>query len=206
MKPKAICYFLIVLLAAGMMACGGDDAETEAPAAQTPTATPSQPSEPAVTVVVRNIDFAAEEQEIRELYEVYAIAHGEQDVDTLGDTWFKSEKQEDEVFTAWTFWAGTFERNDGWNAVNKAWDGIFRLRGGKMNVDITYIAIDGRAKDAVLRGEYAWGNQKGNLISTLRKQDKAWKIRAIDYTGGGNGKQVRDLVEPAHEVGDKGEE
>lgn len=205
MKPKAICYFLIVLLAAGMMACGGDDAETEAPAAQTPTATPSQPSEPAV-IVERNIDFAAEEQEIRELYEVYAIAHGEQDVDTLGDTWFKSEKQEDEVFTAWTFWAGTFERNDGWNAVNKAWDGIFRLRGGKMNVDITYIAIDGRAKDAVLRGEYAWGNQKGNLISTLRKQDKTWKIRAIDYTGGGNGKQVRDLVEPAHEVGDKDEE
>ncbi len=205
MKPKAICYFLIVLLAAGLMACGGDDAETEAPQTQTPTATPSQSSEPAGTIE-RNIDFAVEEDAIRALYEVYAIAHGDQDVDTLGDTWFKSEKQEDEVFTAWTFWAGTFERNDGWNAVQKAWDGIFRLRGGKMNVDITFIAIDGRGKDAVLRGEYAWGNQQGNLISTLRKQDKSWKIRAIDYTGGKNGKQIRDLVEPGHTVGEIAEE
>lgn len=202
MKPKAICYWLIFVLAAGMMACGGDDADTEAPAAQTPTATSSQPAEPTVTFE-RNIDFAAEESAIRELYAVYAIAHGEQDVDTLGDTWFKSEKQEDEVFTAWTFWAGTFERNDGWNAVQKAWPGIFRLRGGKMTVDIAYIAIDGRGKDAVLHGEYAWGNQKGNLYSTLRKQRDDWKIRAIDYTGGRNGKQVRDLVEPAHEVGEK---
>ena len=36
MKPKAICYWLIFVLAAGMMACGGDDADTEAPAAQNP--------------------------------------------------------------------------------------------------------------------------------------------------------------------------
>ena len=201
MKPKAICYFLILGLAVGMMACGGDDdaVDTEAPTTQTPTATTAEP----VVTFERNIDFAAEEEAIRALYEVYAIAHGEQDVDTLGDTWFKSEKQEDEVFTAWTFWAGTFERNDGWNAVNKAWDGIFQLRGGKMNVDIAYIAIDSRGKDAVLHGEYMWGNQGGDLYSTLRKQKDEWKIRAIDYTAGKNGKQIRDLVEPGYEVGEK---
>ena len=61
MKPKAICYWLIFVLAAGMMACGGDDADTEAPAAQTPTATSSQPAEPTVTFE-RNIDFAAKRQ------------------------------------------------------------------------------------------------------------------------------------------------
>ena len=45
----------------------------------------------------RNIGFAAEEEAIRELYDVYATAHGDQDVDVLGDVWFKSES--DDVFT-----------------------------------------------------------------------------------------------------------
>ena len=53
-----------------------------------------------------------------------------------------------------------------------------------MTVDITYIAIDSRGKKAVLRGEYSWGNQRGDLISALQKDGSDWKIRAIDYTGG----------------------
>ena len=137
---------------------------------ETPTTTSSQPAEPTVTVE-RNIDFAAEEQAIRELYTVYAAAHGDKDVDTLGEVWLKSEQDED-VFTAWTFWAGTFERNNGWKDVNDAWDGIFRLRAGDVTVDITYIAIDARGKEAVLRGAYKWGNQQGDLISALEKDGK----------------------------------
>ena len=120
----------------------------------------------------RNIDFAAEESAIRELYAVYAIAHGEQDVDTLGDTWFKSEKQEDEVFTAWTFWAGTFERNDGWNAVQKAWPGIFRLRGGKMTVDIAYIAIDGRGKGCGFARRVCVGQSEGQSLFHAEKAER----------------------------------
>ena len=202
MKPKAIYYLIIMLLITGMMACGADDDDTEPAETKTPTTTDSQPAEPAI--VERNIDFEAEELAIRDLYGVYATAHGDKDVDTLAEVWFKSEK--DDVFTAWTFWAGTFERNNGWKAVTAAWEGIFRLRAGDVTVDITYIAIDGRGKEAVLRGAYNWGNQRGDLISALEKDGSDWKIRAIDYTGGNNGKQVKDLNEPAYTFGEIDEE
>ena len=152
MRPKAIYYFMVMLLVTGMIACGGDD-DPEPSETQTPTTTSSEPAEP--VVVERNIDFAAEEEAIRALYAVYATAHGDKDVDTLGDIWLKSKS--DDVFTAWTFWAGTFERNNGWQDVNDAWEGIFRLRAGAVTVDITYIAIDGRGKEAVLRGAYKLG-------------------------------------------------
>ena len=203
MKPKAICYLIIMLLITGMMACGADDDDTEPAETKTPTTTASQPAEPTVTVE-RNIDFEAEEQAIRDLYAVYATAHGERDVDTLGDVWLK--KESDDVFTAWTFWAGTFERNNGWQDVNDAWEGIFRLRQGAVTVDITYIAIDNKGKEAVLRGAYRWGNQQGDLISALQKDESDWKIRAIDYTGGKNGKQVKDLIKPAYTFGEIAEE
>ena len=203
MRPKAIYYLIIMLLITGMMACGVDDDDTEPAETKTPTATTSQPAEPTVTAG-RNIDFAAEEAAIRKLYDEYATAHGDKDVDTLAKVWFKSES--DDVFTAWTFWAGTFERNNGWKAVTAAWEGIFRLRQGAVTVDIAYIAIDSKGKEAVLRGAYKWGNQQGNLISALQKDGSDWKIRAIDYTGGKNGKQVKDLIEPAHTFGDIPEE
>ena len=202
MKPKAIYYFIfVVLVSVGLMACGGDtDDETEAPDKQTqPTTTSSESTQPDV-VAGRDIDFAVEEQAIRDLYAEYALAHGDQDVDVLGNVWLRKEAKD--VFTAWTFWAGTFEKNEGWKDVNDAWEGIFRLRGGKMVVDITFIAIDGRGKKAVLRGAYTWGNQKGDLISELNKDDEDWKIRSIDYTDGRFGKQVKDLIEPAHTFGE----
>ena len=202
MRPKAIYYLIIMLLITSMMACGADDDDSEPAETKTPTTTASQPEEP--TIVERNIDFAAEEEAIRDLYAVYATAHGDKDVDTLGDVWLKSGS--DDVFTAWTFWAGTFERNNGWQDVNDAWEGIFRLRAGDVTVDITYIAIDSRGKDAVLRGAYKWGNQQGDLISALEKDGSDWKIRAIDYTGGKNGKQVKDLNEPAYTFGEIAEE
>ena len=202
MKPKAICYFVIMLLVTGMIACGGDDPEpTEA---ETPTTTSSQPAEATPTVVERDIDFAAEEQAIRDLYAVYAAAHGDQDEDILTKVWLSGESKD--IFTAWTFWAGTFEKNEGAKAVSKAWAGIFRLRGGNMEVDITYIAIDSRGKEAVLRGTYSWGNQGGDLISALKKDGNDWKIRAIDYTDGRFGKQVKDMIDPAHTFGEIAEE
>ena len=153
-----------------------------------------------ITFVTEFINFAAEEQAIRGLYAEYAVAHGNQDVNALANMWLRSEKRD--VFTVWTFWAGTFEKNEGWQAVTKAWGGIFRLRGGKMMVDITYIAIDSKGKTAVLRGTYNWGNTRGRLISELKKDGKNWKIRAIDYTDERFGKQIKTLVASAHIFGE----
>ena len=203
MRPKAICYLIIMLLITGMIACGADDDDSEPTETETSTTTPSQPAEPIATTE-RNIDFAAEEQAIRDLYAAYATAHGDQDTDTLGDVWLKSGSED--VFTAWTFWAGTFERNNGWQDVNDAWDGIFRLHQGAVTVDITYIAINSKGKEAVLRSAYKWDGLQGNLISALKKDGSDWKIRAINYTGGGHGKQVKDLIEPEHTFGEIAEE
>ena len=149
-----------------------------------------------ITFVTQFINFAAEEQAIHDLYAVYTVAHGNKDVDTLANLWLQSEERT--VFTAWAFWAGTFERNEGWKAVTAGWDGIFRLRGGKVEVDITYISIDSQGKEGVLRGEYKWGNEKGRLISALMKDGKNWKIRAIDYTNGKFGEQIKTLIAPVH--------
>ena len=207
MKLKGIYYFIFVLLIAGLIACGGDSADdTEAADKQTQPATPTTATESAQPEVAagREVDFAAEEQAIRDLYATYAVAHGDKDVDVLGDVWLRDEGKD--VFTAWTFWAGTFEKNEGWKAVTTAWEGIFRLRAGQVEVDITYIAIDSRGKEAVLRGAYAWGNQQGDLISALEKDGDDWKIRAIDYTDGRFGKQVKDLIEPGHTFGEIPEE
>jgi len=176
----------LVLVAQNLDAAGGNEPEVRVKLV-VPTFASLPPFE-------RNID--ADEEAIRELYDVYATAHGDQDVDVLGEVWLKSGS--DDVFTAWTFWAGTFERNNGWQDVNDAWKGIFRLRAGDVTVNITYIAIDSRRKEAVLRGSYRWGGLQGNLISALEKDGSDWKIRAIDYTGGNHGKQIRDLMDPAH--------
>ena len=176
----------LVLVAQNLDAAGGNEPEVRVKLV-VPTFASLPPFE-------RNID--ADEEAIRELYDVYATAHGDQDVDVLGEVWLKSGS--DDVFTAWTFWAGTFERNNGWQDVNDAWKGIFRLRAGDVTVNITYIAIDSRRKEAVLRGSYRWGGLQGNLISALEKDGSVWKIRAIDYTGGNHGKQIRDLMDPTH--------
>ncbi len=132
----------LVLVAQNLDAAGGNEPEVRVKLV-VPTFGSLPPFE-------RNID--ADEEAIRELYDVYATAHGDQDVDTLGEIWLKSEDKS--VFTAWTFWAGTFERNEGWKAVTAAWRGIFRLRQGTVTVNITYIAIDSRRKKSVLRGSY----------------------------------------------------
>ena len=203
MKPKAICYFIIMILVSGMIACGGDDDDSGPAETTTPSTTSSQSAESTV-VVERDVDFAADEQAIRDLYAVYATAHSDKDVDVLAEVWLRGEVKD--IFTAWTFWAGTFEKNEGWKAVTAAWEGIFRLRGGNMVIDITYIAIDSRGKEAILRGPYDWGGQKGDLISALKKDGSDWKIRAIDYTGGKHGKQVKNLPEPAHIFGEIAEE
>ena len=106
MKPKVIYYFILVLLVSvGLMACGGDTTdEAEAPDKQTQPATTFTASTPPDVVVGREVDFAVEEQAIRDLYADYALAHGDQDVDALTDVWLPGESKD--IFTAWTFLGG----------------------------------------------------------------------------------------------------
>lgn len=197
MKRPSIFYIIIALLAVGgLLACGGDDekAEPDQPAK------PAGPTEPPVDepdLKKVEIDFKAEVTDIRDVQAKHAAAISKKDVDTIMSYWMKSN--DENVFTAWIFWAGAFEKNVGWDDIKKAWPGIFRLRGGQMTVEITSIAIDSRAKNAVVEAKYKWA-VSGELISAMQKDDKDnWKIRVIDYTNGKFGKQVKKLNNPAHQ-------
>ena len=52
-------------------------------------------------------------------------------------------------------------------------------------------------KLALLRASYKWA-VSGDLIAAMKKDKDEWKIRAIDYTNGKFGKQVKELKDPAY--------
>ncbi len=114
----------------------------------------------------------------------------------IGPHSFFSEDKE--VFTAWTFWAGAFEKNEGWKAVKNGWVGIFKLHAGEMSVQVSRLEIDSRARNAIVYGKYKWGNQNGDLIAAFQNQKGKWLIRAIDFTNERFGKQIPKLAKPAY--------
>ena len=196
MKRLSIFYLIIALFAVGgLLACGGgDDDEADKP---TQPAKPvgEAPKQDEIDPKLDEIDFKAEAAAIRDVQAKHAAAIGKKDVDDIMSYWLENN----DVFTAWTFWAGAFEKTVGWDDIKKAWPGIFRLRGGQMTVEITSIAIDSRAANAVIEAKYKWA-VSGDLISMLQKDRKdTWKISAIDYTNGKFGKQVKKLNKPAYQ-------
>ena len=105
MKPKAIYYFVIMLLVTGMIACGGDDPEPETTETETPATTASQPAE-ATPTVERNIDFAAEETSHSAISMRYMLPPTATRTRICSQK-FGSQGESKDIFTAWTFWAGT---------------------------------------------------------------------------------------------------
>ncbi|MBI1923040.1 hypothetical protein HYR99_02200 [Candidatus Poribacteria bacterium] len=194
MKRQSVCYLILTLFAVGLVACGdsGDDDKEQPtkPATQPQTQVPADDGD----VKQDQIDFAAEEAAIREVFTLHATAIGTKDTDKIMTYWIQSDSKE--VFTAWTFWAGTFEKNEGWKNIKNGWTGIFRLIGGNMTVDISSVAIDARAQNATLRAKYRWA-ASGELIAALKKEKGVWKIRAIDYTNERFGKQIEEIQKPA---------
>lgn len=195
MKRQSIFLLLIALFAIFFIACGESDDEKDVvrdkPTATTQTQTPSDE----IAVKQEEIDFEVEEAAIRDVFTLHASAVGTKDTDKIMTYWLKSES--DDVFTAWIFWAGAFERNIGWKAIKNGWTGIFRLHGGAMTVEISSIAIDSRAKNSTLRASYKWA-VNGDLIAAMKKDKDEWKISAIDYTNGKFGKQIKELKDPAY--------
>jgi hypothetical protein len=197
MKRLSMFYLLIVFLAVGLIACGGNDDDDSAAAdasVKPPTTTPKPAEvEPGVQ---RDINFEAEDAALKEVFVKHAESIVTKDTDEIMKFWLN--KNSDDVFTAWVFWAGAFEKNVGWDDIKNGWVGIFRLHGGVMTVDITNLAIDTRGKTAVLNGKYKWA-VSGDFIAAMEKDNKGnWKIRAIDYTSGRFGKQVKAMVNPGY--------
>ena len=152
-----------------------------------------------ITFVTKHVevDYAAEETAIIEIFALHAEAIGTKDPDEFMPYWLKDES--DDVFVVWTFWGGGFEKHLGWKAIKSGWTDMFRLHEGKMRVEIESVAIDKDAKNATLRGRYQWA-RNGRLVAWMIKQNRkdGWKIKQVDYTDGKFGKQVDELEDPAY--------
>jgi len=192
MKYKFSFFLVIAMVVVGLMACS-DNSEKDSPIKPKVS---SQASEDDIIVKQEEINFVEEENALKEVFTEHADDISKKDLDEIMSHWLKSNSED--VFTAWTFWAGAFEKTVGWDDIKKGWVGIFRLRGGNMTINFLSVAIDSRAKNATLRAKYKWA-ASGDLIAAMRKDKKdKWKIRAIDYTNGRFGKQIKELRNPAY--------
>ncbi len=172
-----------------LVACGNSEDPVTKP--KLTTAVQDEP-----TVASVEIDFATEDQSINAVLANQNEAISTKELDDIMVHWVKSEDKE--VFSAWTFWAGAFEKNEGWKAVKNGWVGIFKLHAGEMSVQVSRLEIDSRARNAIVYGKYKWGNQNGDLIAAFQNQKGKWKIRAIDFTNERFGKQIPKLAKQAY--------
>ena len=192
MKQKFGTYLICVLFVVGFIACGGDSEDDAS----------EQPTKPATSggggeAIQITVDFPVEEEALKEVFTLHAKAIGTKDPDEFMPYWLKSESED--VFVAWDFWAGAFEKHLGWKAIKKGWEGIFRLRSGTMTVEFESVAIDTTAKNATLYGRYQWAVSGGFIASMVKKDRKdGWKIQQVDYTNKKFGNQVDELTDPAY--------
>lgn len=187
MKKREIGWLL--LICSFFVACGSDKTDPVA------KSEPIIETESESTAAVVEIDFLTEEKAIKQTLVGQNTAISQKEEDDIMSFWIKSEDRN--IFTAWTFAGGGFEKYEGWRAVKNGWIGIFKLRGGQMATDVSRVEIDSRASKAVLYGKYKW-EQNGELIIAFQKQRGKWLIRAIDYTNGSFGKQISKLSNPAY--------
>ena len=195
MKWKFRTYLTCVLFIVGFIACGEDSNDT---ADQQPTQPSTQPSTSGGggEAIQITVDFAAEEAAIIEAFTLHGEAIGTEDPNEFMPYWFKSESED--VFVAWVFWAGAFEKHLGWQAVKKAWEGIFHLRRGNMSVEIDRVAINATGKKANVHGSYRWAVNGKVIALMVKDREEGWQIRQADYTGEKFGKQVEEIENPAY--------
>ena len=192
MERKFATYLICVLFLVGFIACG-DDSDDDGD---------EQPVKPATSAgggeaIQITVDYEAEEAAIHELFTLHAEAIGTKDSDEFMPYWLRSESED--VFIAWDFWAGAFEKHLGWKAIKKGWEGIFRLRSGTMSVEFERTTIDKTARNATLYGRYQWAVSGGFIASIVKKDRKdGWKIQQVDYTNRKFGDQVDELENPAY--------
>ena len=191
MKWRSITHLICVLCVLVFIACGGDS-EEDVDKEPTKPATSAGGGE-AIQIV---IDFEAEEAAITEAFTLHAEAIESKDPNEFMQYWLKSKSED--VFAAWDFWAGAFEKHLGWEGVKTGWVGIFRIRSGKMSVTIESVAIDKTGKNASLRGRYQWAVSGGLIALMVKDREEGWKIKQADYTNGKFGKQVDELKDPAY--------
>ena len=195
MKRKFRTYLICALFVVGFIACGEDSTDDADKQPAQPSVQPSTSTKDSEAIQI-TVDFAAEEEAIKEAFTLHGEAIGTEDPNEFMAYWLRSESEE--VFVTWVFWAGKLETHRGWQEIKKGWEGIFNIRKGKMTVEISSVAINKTGKRASLRGSYRWA-VNGQLIALMVKdREEGWQIKQVDYTGEKFGKQVEELENPAY--------
>ena len=194
MKRNFRTYLTCALFIVSIIACGAD---SEDAVDKQPTQPSTQPSTSGGSDVLQiDVDYPAEEAAIIEAFTLHAEAIGTEDSNQFMAYWLRSESED--VFVAWVFWAGAFEKHLGWQAVKKGWEGIFHIRKGNMTVEINSVAINTTGKKASLQGSYRWAVNGRVTALMVKDRDEGWKIKQADYTGQKFGKQVEEIENPAY--------
>ncbi len=194
MKRNFRTYLACALFIVSIIACGTD---SEDAVDKQPTQPSTQPSTSGGSDVLQiDVDYPAEEAAIIEAFTLHAEAIGTEDSNQFMAYWLRSESED--VFVAWVFWAGAFEKHLGWQAVKKGWEGIFHIRKGNMTVEISSVAINTTGKKASLQGSYRWAVNGRVTALMVKDRDEGWKIKQADYTGQKFGKQVEEIENPAY--------
>lgn len=184
MKRKSRCYFIFVLFVVGFLACGDSGDEGVDPPTQPTTQSQTQTSVPneAAEIQPEEIDFAAEETAIQELFTAYATDVSEHNLkETLGH-WLQKDSRD--IFMAQCFVGkALFNMIEGIKGIENSLKGDFASNRGPLTVTIAAVGVDKRAKAATLRGTYKWGPfASGQFVAAFEKDTKDnWKIRAIDF-------------------------
>ena len=107
MKRGFNIYLTCALFIVGFIACGGDsDDDVD----KQPTQPSTQPSTSGGGDVLQiDVDYPAEEAAIIEAFTLHAEAIGTEDANQFMAYWLRSESED--VFVAWVFWAGAFEKH-----------------------------------------------------------------------------------------------
>ena len=173
-----ILYLTLLFSIAGflLISCGdSDDKDVSKPKVSNKTSSPDDSTE----IGQQQVDFAAEEKAIREMFDFHTTAVKENKIDDVMKYWLKSEKPE--VFVAHEF-LGAQTVAEKWTGVKNFWAGTKPAFGGApVPTTVLEVGIDKRARNATISGDFDWlGLLKGNYIAAFQKVKGVWKIRALD--------------------------
>ncbi len=119
----------ICIISIGMLSCGSDDEE---PTDKTLTTDPTDPTEPIVPATLEPIDFAAEKNEIQQVYSAFYSAFNRRKISDIDKLW-KNHLVHAQFGVAWVA-GGEVEPvgpAQGWNEIKNIIESLWNAQGSK---------------------------------------------------------------------------
>lgn len=182
MKRKSACCLILFFFVAVLLGCGdSDDEDVSQPTTQTTTQTQTPSPDEVAEVQPQEVDFPAEEEAIRQLFQSHAAATMKRDVELIIEHWI-DKKNDRDVFMMQCF-LGINTPIEKLEGVKRSFEGDFKLGRSGMTVTIEKVGIDKRGEKATIRGTYKWAPAAdGQYVAAIEKDKNGdWKIRAIDF-------------------------